>query len=92
MIAGLKETKDYLKNRGIQSPQAEAEHIFCHLLNCRKIDLYTSEMSFNEFQRQAVHELMERRAKGEPLQYVLGQTNFYGFEFKIKEGQYGAGI
>ena len=86
MIAGLKETKDYLKNRGIQSPQAEAEYIFCHLLNCRKIDLYTSDISFNEFQRQAIHELMERRAKGEPLQYVLGQTNFYGFEFKIKKG------
>ena len=86
MIAELKQTKDYLKDKGIQSPAAEAEHIFCHFLNCEKIDLYTSDISFNEFQRQDIYELIERRASGEPLQYILEKTEFYGFEFKIRKG------
>ena len=33
-----------------------------------------------------INALCERRMRGEPLQYLLGEREFYGFEFKVGEG------
>lgn len=42
--------------------------------------------SISPEQQQAVQEMAERRAKGEPLQYILGEWEFYGIRLFIGEG------
>jgi release factor glutamine methyltransferase len=86
MTIELEETEKYLKKNGIESPRAETEYIFCHLLNCQRIDLYASGIKLDQFQSQGLQRLIERRAKGEPLQYILGESYFYGFRFKAENG------
>ncbi len=86
MIAELKDAEKYLKVKGLPNPRIEAEYIFCHLLNCERIDLYTEDAELNQFQMQNLYEFIELRAKGEPLQYILGKASFYGFEFKTGKG------
>src|SRR3989338_5123289 len=86
MTTELEQAERHLKESGIRSARREAEHILCHFLNCRTVDLYVSDTAIKDSQRQILYEVIKRRADGEPLQYILGKTEFYGNEFKIKNG------
>ncbi|MDR0198059.1 MAG: peptide chain release factor N(5)-glutamine methyltransferase [Oscillospiraceae bacterium] len=39
-----------------------------------------------KYQKRGVAEAVERRLSGEPLQYILGEWEFYGCNFKVGEG------
>ncbi len=86
MIQELKNTQKHLTGAGILSAQREAEYIFCHLLDCSVIDLYTRSILLNDIKQRELKKIIERRMKGEPLQYLLGSCCFCGFEFKVKKG------
>lgn len=51
----------------------------------RSISQLVADFPLTAFQRdiQKVHELVERRLKGEPLAYVLGQWEFYGLTLTV---------
>lgn len=75
-----------LEVEGIENARFEA----IELLVCAGADrmtLYTDptyELS-TEVQRHAAEPLM-RRVNGEPLQYIIGEWEFYGLPFKVGEG------
>jgi release factor glutamine methyltransferase len=37
----------------------------------------------SETDREAIKQMLIRRGKKEPLQYILGETEFYGYKFKV---------
>ena len=41
---------------------------------------------FNAFFGDALKKAIERRLSGEPLQYILGEWEFYSLPFKVGEG------
>ncbi|MCL1822571.1 MAG: peptide chain release factor N(5)-glutamine methyltransferase [Oscillospiraceae bacterium] len=41
---------------------------------------------YAEKSKQDINKLIERRVNGEPLQYILGEWEFYGYNFKIGKG------
>lgn len=86
MIAELKQAQECLNNKGIENACREAERIFCHFLKCKTIDLYISDIAIDTTQKQAIDHILKQRMAGEPLQYILGETEFYGYEFKIQKG------
>ncbi len=62
----------------------EAELAASHILNCDRLALYLDKDKYlNQAQAAAFARIFKRRMRGEPLQYILGSTEFMGFKFKV---------
>ncbi len=62
----------------------EAELVFTHLFSCDKATLWQKRSThLNKKDSAWVASVLRRRSAGEPLQYILGQTEFMGFSFKV---------
>src|SRR5262245_43806761 len=77
-------TADFFQRKGIPNPRLDAELLLASVLKCKRIDLYTGfEKIVPEEKLAKFRLLIERRAKREPLQYILGETEFWGLAFKV---------
>ncbi len=62
----------------------ESELLLTELLNCDRAALYLNRHNqLNSEQSQFLSKVLKRRAQGEPLQYILGKTEFMGLEFRV---------
>lgn len=62
----------------------EAELVLTHVLNCDRLSLYLNKEARLDRNKSArVSQILKRRIIGEPLQYILGSTEFMGLEFKV---------
>jgi release factor glutamine methyltransferase len=62
----------------------EAELVYSHVLNCDRLSLYLNKDSRIDKNKSAqVSRILKRRIMGEPLQYIIGATEFMGLEFKV---------
>jgi len=61
----------------------EEEIILTHILQCRPIDLVVNKPCLTVLQQEQFHTYKQRRASGEPLQYILGTCNFMGLELLV---------
>ena len=84
----IKETlswaEEYLQSHGVPDCKAEAEYLLSHLLNCKRSGLYLNHdkaIAIDEFQR--FMGWLNRRIAREPSQYIIGEQEFWGLEFKI---------
>jgi release factor glutamine methyltransferase len=80
-------TTDYLASKGIDSPRLNAERLLAEVLSLTRMDLYLQHdrpVTGPELDRY--RELVRRRAAGEPLQTLLGETEFYSRAFKVEPG------
>lgn len=70
-------TRDYLRDRGDERPRLSAEWLLSGVTGLSRTEIYMSfdkPMSPEELAR--MHSAVVRRAKGEPLQYIIGETDF----------------
>jgi release factor glutamine methyltransferase len=80
----LEWTKDFLRNKGVESPLLEAQILLAHALGCKKIDLYVRhEEEPPEDRRVAFREMIKKRAEGMPVAYLVGHREFYSLEFAV---------
>jgi release factor glutamine methyltransferase len=62
----------------------ETELLFTDILNCNRLSLYLNKDIFLDRAKSfLVSCVLKRRIRGEPLQYILGKTEFMGLEFKV---------
>ena len=62
----------------------ETELVHSHVLNCDRLSLYLNKQAPLARNKSArVLRIFKRRIVGEPLQYILGSTEFMGLEFKV---------
>lgn len=78
--------KNSLEKNGIESPQFEAMCIIEHIFG-KKIDMLLIDRSeASAEQVNYVNNLIYRRINGEPLQYLLGEWEFFGMPFYVGKG------
>ena len=82
----LKEAKKFLDISGIENAAREAETIISHCMETDRVKLYRDNLIIPEDIIQRINEYLKRRAKKEPLQYILGYTEFYGLKIMTGPG------
>ncbi|MCD4782123.1 MAG: peptide chain release factor N(5)-glutamine methyltransferase [Candidatus Omnitrophica bacterium] len=63
----------------------ENEQILTSILNCRRIDLYSDTLRLTPEQQQQFNQILMRRREGEPLQYLLGFSDFMGIKLRVDQ-------
>ena len=77
-------TTRYLEEKGSESARLDAEVLLADVRKCSRIELYTAfdEVADTET-RNAYKALVQRRATGEPVAYLVGHKEFYSRDFKV---------
>ncbi len=84
VLKAVELSADYLARKGISEPRPNAELLLAHILNCKRLDLYVQfDRPLNEAEKNKYRDYLARRAKGEPLQYIVGEVEFYGLKLKV---------
>lgn len=79
----IKKTTDFFATKGIESPRLNAEQLVGHALKLQRMQLYLQfERSLTDAELEAIRPLVRRRGAREPMQYIIGETDF--FELKLK--------
>jgi release factor glutamine methyltransferase len=64
--------------------RADAETLLLHLLNKNRAWLIAhGDDTLPDELSKSYTELLERRRRGEPIQYITGETEFYGLPFRV---------
>lgn len=85
-IDKLKEVSAFLKSSGIEYAAKDAEIILMETLQINKPKLYTADSEISDEMSRHIDSLAERRAGGEPLQYIIGHVDFCGLNIKVGPG------
>jgi release factor glutamine methyltransferase len=74
----------YLKEKGVDSPRLDVECLLAHALHCDRLKVYLQyDRPLSGEERTFLREAVARRAKREPLAYLLGEREFYGLPFEV---------
>ena len=77
-------TVDFFTQRGIESPRLDAEVLLAHARGCLRIMLYTAfDETADEELRAKFRTLVQQRAAGKPVAYLVGKREFYSLEFEV---------
>ena len=80
----IKLSTEYLEKKEVESPRANAEILLADILNCKRIDLYlTFDKPLAENELQLYRESIRKRAARIPLQYIIGNVDFYGLKLNV---------
>ena len=83
----LKKSIEYLEKYQVPNARLDAEYIFAHILNVNRMTLTLSlNKKIEEEDKNRIREMLVARGKErKPLQYLLGEWEFYGYPFKVDE-------
>lgn len=80
----IKATTNYFESHEVTPARLTAEILLAHTLKLRRLDLYLrTDQPCSQKEREAFRELVKRRSKGEPAQYLVGQAEFWSLSFKV---------
>ena len=80
----LKVSAGYLEKHGADSARLDAEVLLAHALGLRRLDLYLQfDRPLTETELAGYRSLIARRAKGEPVAYLVGHKEFMGLDFEV---------
>jgi release factor glutamine methyltransferase len=80
----IKRTTEFFEKRGVESARLNAELLIGHALGLKRMQLYLQfERPLTEPELEKIRPLVKRRGAREPLQHILGETEFCGLKLKV---------
>ena len=84
-IREIKErTEAFFKKKSVPNAKLDTDILIAHSLGIKRLDIYLDlDRPLTEAQLTDLRSLVKRRASREPLQYIIGNTEFYGLTLKV---------
>lgn len=80
----ISKSSEFLAKKGVDSPRLQTELLLAHVLQLPRMKLYLNfERKLTEAELDSLRKLVQRRGQREPLQHLIGSTNFCGFEMAV---------
>ena len=80
----LNTTAAYFEEKQIEQPRLNAEHLLSKALNMARFNLYVAfDRPVTPQELDRFRSYVKRRAQREPLQYIMGDTEFMGLPFRV---------
>ena len=80
----MKQAIEYMQKKGFPEPRLNVELLLAYALQCQRIELYTNfDKPLAKHELARFRALVERRLAYEPVQYIIGSTNFMGLQFAV---------
>lgn len=80
----LNYSTNLLKEKQISDARLNAELLMADALNCKRLDLYLEfDKPLQKDETEKFKGYLRRRLHNEPLQYIIGKTNFYGYDILV---------
>ena len=83
----LRKSEDLLRDRGIVEARLDAEHLIADTLGCKRMELYLQfDRPMTEDLLAQIRPRLSRRARREPLSYILGHHPFHDLDLTVRPG------
>jgi release factor glutamine methyltransferase len=80
----IQRSADFLTRKGVDSPRLQAELLLADVLKLKRMQLYLNfEKILQANELSKYRDLIARRGEREPLQHIVGSTNFCGLEIEV---------
>jgi release factor glutamine methyltransferase len=80
----IQRSTEFLNRRGVESPRLQVELLLAHVLGLPRMQLYLNfERILEPAHLDLLRDLVQRRARREPLQHIVGTACFCGLDFKV---------
>jgi len=79
----VRKSADFLERKQVENPRLNAEWLIAHVLGIGRMQLYLQfDRPLQEPELEEMRKCVARRGKREPLQYIIGQTQFHNLTIK----------
>lgn len=82
----LRRSTEYLEAAGIDDALSDAEIIVFHVVRMDRLDAYVENPAIKSADAAKAGRLLQRRLKGEPVQYIIGHIDFLGLTLRVGKG------
>jgi release factor glutamine methyltransferase len=80
----VKKTTEFLEAKGVENPRLNAELLIGHALGLPRMQLYLQfERLLSVPELDKIRPMVKRRSQREPLQYILGEQEFFRIKLKV---------
>lgn len=80
-------TARYFGEHAVENPRLDAEVLLGHVLKINRLNLYLNyDKPLKKDELTEYRNLIKRRIKREPLQYIIGYQEFWSSKFKVDKG------
>ncbi|MBN1884102.1 MAG: peptide chain release factor N(5)-glutamine methyltransferase [Candidatus Krumholzibacteriota bacterium] len=87
IVEAIRLAEGYLQRNGVPAARTNAEHLLAAGIGCSRLDLYLRfDRKVEPAVLAAVRENLRLRATRYPLQYILGEIEFFSLPFRVREG------
>ncbi|NGP88994.1 peptide chain release factor N(5)-glutamine methyltransferase [Fodinibius halophilus] len=86
VLSMLEWATDFFKEKDIPDPRHSIEWLLAHTLDIKRLDLYLKyDRPLSPKELNTLRPMVKRRAKHEPLQYIIGFTDFMNAKISVDE-------